>query len=61
MFTILLNNILNYVIDLADKIAHVTMKITITPKYGDEKRHFHTNRLLLLLLHKTLLQEIHLT
>ena len=31
----------------------MTIKITITPEHEDEKRHFHSNRLLLLLLAKS--------
>ena len=34
------------------------MKITISPEFEDEKRHFHSNRLLFLLLQLTALSDI---
>ena len=40
----------SYVIGLSDKITHMTMKIAVNPEYEDEKRHFHSDRLLLILL-----------
>ena len=36
----------------SDKITQMTMKIAVTPEYEDEKRHFHSGRLLLVLLQK---------
>ena len=41
-----------YNVGLSDKIAHMIMKIAVTPQYVDEKRHFHSDRLLLILLQK---------
>ena len=41
-------------IDILDKITHLFMKFTITPEFEGDKRHFHSNRLRLLLLQKTL-------
>ena len=32
----------------------MTIKIALTPEYQDDKRHFHSDRLLLILLQKTL-------
>ena len=46
--------VLSYVIDLSDKITHMTMKIAVSPEYDYEKRHFHSNRLILILLQKEL-------
>ena len=39
-------------VGLSDKTTHMDMKTTITPEYEEEKRHFHSNRLLLFVLHK---------
>ena len=39
---------------LSDKITHMGVKIAVTPEYADEKRQFHSNRLLLFLLLKKL-------
>ena len=44
--------IVKYVIDLSDKITHMIMKIAVSPENEDEKRHFHSDRLLLILLQK---------
>ena len=41
-------------IGLSDKITHMAVKIAVTPEYEDEKRQFHSNRLLLVLLLKKL-------
>ena len=38
----------------SDKITDIAVKITVTPEYEDEKRQFHSNRLLLFLLLKKL-------
>ena len=35
---------------ISDKITHMAVKIAVTPEYEDEKRRFHSNRLLLFLL-----------
>ena len=43
---------LSYVIGLSDKITHMAVKIAVTREYEDEKRHVHSNRLLLSLLQK---------
>ena len=43
-----------YVIGLSDKITHTTMKIVVSPEYDYEKRHFHSIRLILILLQKEL-------
>ena len=40
---------LTLVIGLSDKITHMTMKIVVSPEYDYEKRHFHSNRLILVL------------
>ena len=44
----------SYVIGLLDKITHMAMKIAVSPEYDYEKRHFHSNRLRLILLQKEL-------
>ena len=36
------------------KITHMAVKIAVTPEYEDEKRQFHSKRLLLVLLLKKL-------
>ena len=41
-------------IGLSDKITHMTVKIAVTREYENEKRHVHSNRLLLFLLQKKL-------
>ena len=45
---------MSYVKGLSDKITHMAVKIAVIPEYEDEKRQFHSNRLLLLLLLKKL-------
>ena len=47
-------SILLHVIGLSDKITQMTMKIVVSPEYDYEKRHFHSNRLILILLQKEL-------
>ena len=45
---------LSYVIGISDKITHMTMEIAVSPEYDYEKRRFHSNRLILVLLQKEL-------
>ena len=45
---------LSYIIGLSDKITHMIMEIVVNPEHEDEKRHFQSDRLLLILLQNQL-------